>query len=136
MLQQSQTAFAQMIFSPRVCVTEVKQGAIHITHRGKAVGHVSKFLTKLTLFFLKNGGKLHITATGPRNYSVDLKQGGLELPVDFCFTSLSKKLFLQIKEKPLQKYQQQKKEVEQKKKRKGKRNRKSKIKNEKNEKNM
>ena len=32
--------------------------------------------------------------TGPRRYSVDLKQGGLELPADFCFTSLNEKLFL------------------------------------------
>ena len=54
--------------------------------------------------------------TGPRRYSVDLKQGGLELPADFCLTSLNKKLFLQMKEKTLeevQKYEKQKKEVEQ-----------------------
>ena len=45
-----------------------------------------------------------------------MKQGGLELPVNFCFTSLNEKLFLQMKEKGLeevQKYERQKKEVEQ-----------------------
>ena len=92
----------------------------YIRYRGykqrKTVGHVPKFLTKLTFFFLKNGGKLHITVTGPRRYSTDLKQGGLEAPADYCFTLLNKKLFLQMKEKTLekvQKYEKQKKEVEQ-----------------------
>ena len=89
---------------------------IAVINNGKTVGHAPKFLTKLTFFSLKNGGKLHITVTGPRRYSVDLKQGGLELQADFCFTSLNEKLFLQMKEKTLeevQKYEKQKKEVEQ-----------------------
>ena len=46
--------------------------SIAVINNGKTVGHVPKFLTKLTFFFLKNGGKLHITVTGPRRYSVDL----------------------------------------------------------------
>ena len=83
--------------------------AIAVISNGKTVGHVPKF----TFFFLKNAGKLHITVTGPRRYSADLKQGGLELPVDFCFTSLNKKLFLQTLEE-VQKYEKQKKGVEQK----------------------
>ena len=90
--------------------------AIAVINNGKTFGHVPKFLTKLTFFFLKNGGKLHITATGPRTCSVYLKQGGLELPADFRFTSLNEKLFLQMKGKTLeevQKYEKQKKEVEQ-----------------------
>ena len=40
----------------------------------------------------------------------------MELPADFCFTLLNKKLFLQMKEKTLkevQKYEMQKKEVAQ-----------------------
>ena len=77
---------------------------------------VPKFLTKLTFFFLKNGGKLHIAVTESRRYSVNLKQDGLELPAGFCFTSLDEKLFLQMKEKTLeevQKYEKQKKEVKQ-----------------------
>ena len=63
--------------------------------------------------------------TGPRRYSVDLKQGGLELPADFCFTLLNEKLFLQIKEKTLKevkKYEKQKKEEQQKKEKKKKKN--------------
>ena len=91
------------------------------------VGHVPKFLTKLTFFFLKNGSKLHNTVIGPRRYSVDLKQSGLELPADFCFTSLNEKLlkWKKMKEKTLeevQKYEKQKKEVQQEKENKRKRN--------------
>ena len=35
-------------------------------NNGETVGHAPKFLTRLILVFLKNGGKLHITMTGPR----------------------------------------------------------------------
>ena len=94
----------------------INKYAIAVITNGKTVGHVPKFLTKLTFFFLKNGSKLHVTVTVPKRYSVDLKQGGLELPADFCFTLLNEKLFLQKKENTLeevQKYEKQKKEVEQ-----------------------
>ena len=74
--------------------------AIAVINNGKTVRYVAKFLTKLTFLFLKNGGKLHITVTGPRRYSVDFKQGEMELSAD-CFTSLIEKLFLKMKEKTL-----------------------------------
>ena len=60
-----------------------------------------------------------------KKVSVDLKQGRLELPADFCFTPLNEKMFLQMKEKTLeevQRYEKEKKEVEQEKEKKGKRN--------------
>ena len=89
--------------------------AIAVINNGKIIGYVAKFLTKLTFFSLKNGGKLHITVTRPRRYSVDFKQGELELLADCCFTLLIKKLSLKMKEKTLeevQKNEKQKKEVE------------------------
>ena len=89
---------------------------IAVINNGKTVGHVPKLLTKLTFFFLKNGDKLQITVTGLRGHSVDFKQGGLELPADFCFTSLDENLFFQMREKRLEevhKYKKKKKEVEQ-----------------------
>ena len=95
--------------------------AITVMNNGKTVGYVKRFLKKLTFFSLKHGGKLHITVTGPRRYSVYLKQGGLEIPADFCFTSLNEKLLLQMKAKTLeevQKFEKQKKEVDQEKERK------------------
>ena len=65
--------------------------AIAVMNNGKTNEHVPKFLTKLKFFFLKTAGKLHITVTGPRRYSVDLKQGGLELPADFFFLFVKRK---------------------------------------------
>ena len=70
------------------------KNAIAVINNGKTVGHIPKLLTKLAFFFLKNGDKLQITVTVPRGHSVDFKQGGLELPAHFCFTSLDEKLFL------------------------------------------
>ena len=64
---------------------------------------------------------------GPKIYFVGLKQSGLELPSNFCFTLLNEKLFPQMKEKTLeevQKYEKLKKE-KQRKKRKRKRENKS-----------
>ena len=86
---------------PGALVEDKCTSAVINNYNGKTVAHVPKFLTKLTFFFLKDGSKLHITVTGPRRYSVDLKQGGLELPAGVCFTSLDEKLFFQLREKTL-----------------------------------
>ena len=51
------------------------------------VGHVPKFLSKTTYFFLKLGGDLVVKITGQRRYSRDLDQGGMELPGTYVFTS-------------------------------------------------
>ena len=83
--------------------------AIPVINNGKTV---EKVLNETDILLSKNGGKLHITVTGPRRYYVDLKQGGLELPVDFCFTSLNEKMKENTLEE-VQKYEKQKKEVEQ-----------------------
>ena len=50
-------------------------------------GHVPKFLSKITYFFLKLGGDLVVKITGQRRYSRDLDQGGMELPGTYVFTS-------------------------------------------------
>ena len=51
------------------------------------VGHVPKFLSKITYFFLKLGGDLVVKITGQRRYSPDLDQGGMELPGTLVFAS-------------------------------------------------
>ena len=43
---------------PRALVED--KYTIAVINNGKTVGHVPQFLTKLTFFFLKNSGKLHI----------------------------------------------------------------------------
>ena len=44
------------------------------------VGHIPKFMSKLTYFFLKHGGHIKCEITGGEKYSKDLEQGGLEIP--------------------------------------------------------
>ena len=63
------------------------------------VWHVPKFLSKLTYFFLKNGGTLCANVTGEISFSYNLDQGGMELPADFRFTSSNPKLLEQIQKK-------------------------------------
>ena len=43
------------------------------------VGHIPKFMPKLTHFFLKRGGHIKCEITGFKKYSKDLKPGGLEI---------------------------------------------------------
>ena len=64
--------------------------AIALRHNDITVGHVPKFLSKLTYFYLKYGGTLTATVSGERRYS--LKQGGIELPADFKFCSTNSEL--------------------------------------------
>ena len=50
---------------------------------------------------MKNGGSLTIKVIGPRRYSADLAQGGLELPAEYRFTTSNQNLLCQMKEKTL-----------------------------------
>ena len=76
----SQTKWNAEIGARLTTAPETRPGALvedkcasAVINNRKTMGHVPKSLTKLTFFFLKHGGKLHITMTGPRRYSVDLK---------------------------------------------------------------
>ena len=46
------------------------------------VGHVPKFMSKLTYVFLKHGRHIKCEITGGKKYSKDLEQGGLEILLD------------------------------------------------------
>ena len=66
--------------------------AIAIISNNQTVGHVPKFLSKLTFFFLKHGVMLTVKVTGERRYSFDLPQGGMEIPAEFIYKSEKKEL--------------------------------------------
>ena len=86
--------------------------AIAIISNNQTVGHVPKFLPKLTFFFLKHGATLTIKVTGERRYSFDLPQEGMEIPAEFIYRSEKKELIDQMKEKTLEeikKYDERKK---------------------------
>ena len=67
--------------------------AIAPINNGKTVGHVPKFLPKLTFFFLKNGGKLQITVlTGPQACNL-IKKETLAQVFSCKFGEISKNIF-------------------------------------------
>ena len=75
--------------------------AIAVKNGEQTVGHIPTFLSKLKFFFLRYDGKVSIKVNGPRKYSVDLIQGGLELPAEFTFQTSNEKLFSQMQEETL-----------------------------------
>ena len=86
---------------------------IAIISNNQTVGHVPKFLSKLTFFFLKHGGTLTVKVTGERRYSFDLAQGCMKIPAEFIYKSEKKELSDQMKEKTLEeinKHDERKKE--------------------------
>ena len=77
--------------------------AIAIISNNQTVGHVPKFLSKLTFFFLKQEATLTVKVTGERRYSFDLPQGDMEIPVEFIYKSEKKEPIDQKKKKTLEK---------------------------------
>ena len=89
--------------------------AIAFKNGEQKVGHIPMFLSKLTFFFLRYDGKVSIKVNGSRRYSVDLIQGGLELPAEFTFQTSNKKLFSQMQEETLvetEKFEEKRKKME------------------------
>ena len=72
--------------------------AIAIISNNQTVGHVPKFLSKLTFFFLKQEATFTVKVTGERRYSFDLPQGDMEIPVEFIYKSEKKEPIDQEKE--------------------------------------
>ena len=50
------------------------------------VGHVPHTISCICTLFLRQGGAIDATVTGPRRYSADLEKGGLEIPCRYRFT--------------------------------------------------
>ena len=79
------------------------------------VGHVPKFPSKITYFFLKLGGDLLVETTGQRRYSRDLDQGGMKLPGTYVFTSTDAEIHAKLEmlvEEAMEQYNNKIKEKE------------------------
>ena len=63
------------------------------------VGHIPKFMCKLTYFFLKHGGHMKCEITGGKKYSKDLEYGGLDIPTGLTINKTNKKMKEFMKEK-------------------------------------
>ena len=89
--------------------------AIAVKNGEQTVGHIPMFLSKLTFFFLRYDGKVSIKVNGPRRCSVDLIQGGLELPAEVIFQTSNEKRFSQWQEETLveiQTFEEKRKKME------------------------
>jgi len=53
------------------------------------VGHVPRRISPLCSVFIRRGGSITCIVDGPRRYSADLPQGGLELPCKLIFIAPS-----------------------------------------------
>jgi len=58
------------------------------------VGHLPQKISQQSSIFLTGGGTITATVTGPRKYSSDLAQGGLEISCDLKYCG---NRFLKIK---------------------------------------
>ena len=70
--------------------------AIALKQKDVTVGHIPKFLSKITYFYLKHGGDLLVEIIGKRKYSRDLPQGGMELPALYVFKTTNLEMHLQL----------------------------------------
>ena len=70
--------------------------AIALKQKDVIVGHIPKFLSKITCFYLKYGGDLLVEITGKRQYSRDLPQGGMELPALYVLKTTNLEMHLQL----------------------------------------
>ena len=57
------------------------------------IGHVPRKISTLYHMFLLRSGCIICQITGPRRYSIDLVQGGLEVPCNFIFTGPDRDIF-------------------------------------------
>ena len=67
------------------------------TVNGLTVGHVPRFMSKYTYFFIRHGGIVKARVSGPRRYSEDLDQGGVEIPTVYTFTCENNLVFNKFK---------------------------------------
>ena len=54
--------------------------AVAVVRENVIVGHLPRKISRISALFLKRQGKISCKVLGRRRYSVDLPQGGLEIP--------------------------------------------------------
>ena len=60
--------------------------AVAVLNRGVIVGHLPRAISSVCYLFLGREGTIQCQVTGTRQYSVDLPQGGLEVPCKLTFS--------------------------------------------------
>ena len=64
-----------------VKLKRIMTNAVSIMKRRQIVGHVPRSISRAYAVHLKSHGVVTCTVTGGREYSSDLEQGGLQIPV-------------------------------------------------------
>lgn len=59
--------------------------AVAVMYSGGIVGHVPRVISAACSLFLERSGTINCRIIGSRRYSIDLPQGGLELPCQYTF---------------------------------------------------
>ena len=65
--------------------------AVTMLHGGVVIGHVLQIISAACSAFIRRGGVASCEVTGAK-YSVDLSQGGMEVPCKLTFTAPSKEI--------------------------------------------
>ena len=60
--------------------------AVAVVKDRQIIGHLPRKISKVCSLFIRRGGSIQCTVTGGRRYSVDLSQGGIEIPCILKFT--------------------------------------------------
>ena len=64
--------------------------AVGVVERGVTVGHVPRAISSVCSLFLGRNGTIMCEVIGARHYSIDLPQGGLEIPCKLIFRGEAK----------------------------------------------
>ena len=59
--------------------------AVAVSRNNTIVGHVPRKFSSFCSIFLRKGGSVMCEVTGRRQYSLDLPQGGMEIPCVYVF---------------------------------------------------
>ena len=71
--------------------------SVKVIKSATIVGHLPKRISSTCSLFLRMGGSISCEVTGPRQYSADLIQGGLEIPCRLMLFSSTKELIEKAK---------------------------------------
>ena len=63
------------------------------------MGHLPKFMSKLTHFFVKHARRIRCEITGSKRYSSDLGQGGLEIIAKIIFQNSNERIIEEMRKK-------------------------------------
>jgi hypothetical protein len=66
--------------------------AVSIVTKSMVVGHVPRRISAVCHLFIRHGGQIVCQVTGARQYSIDLPQGGLEVPSSLMFIGIDKEV--------------------------------------------